>query len=205
VFPLTAAAQSTAQGSQSDSNERFGQMKTPEGHEQAGDSTGSMAGKNSDRAQAWRGQGWDDMSADEEDDTDQNRQSVSHDDHGWDRGRGDRWHSWSRDDRDGNVRQDEMRNRMRERMQGRGMGPGMGMGAMMGMRPPMGALFNVQVGDARVTVRCAVREETSACVDAAVSLVNRLRQGASASAPSGLPSPSANPAPAPSTPKPTTP
>jgi len=164
-----------------------------------------MAGKNSDRAQAWRGQGWDDMSADDDDDTDQNRQSVSHDDHGWDRGRGDRWHSWSRDDRDGNVRQDEMRNRMRERMQGRGMGPGMGMGAMMGMRPPMGALFNVQVGDARVTVRCAVREETSACVDAAVSLVNRLRQGASASAPSGLPSPSANPAPAPSTPKPTTP
>ena len=153
--------------------------ETPEGQQQAGESTGArMSGGSSDDSMAWRRHGWDDATADDESDMDPHRQSASHDGHGWDRG-GDRWHSWSRDDRDGEGRGDmrgDMQDRMRERMQGRGMGgPGMGMGgmgmggmgmegmgAMMGMRPPVGAFFNVQVGDARVTVRCAVREQTSA-------------------------------------------
>ncbi len=234
AYPLAASAQTSGQSG--DQNERFGQMKTPEGAAQAGEDHASR-----DRH---HGAGWQNdqsstaMSDDDnsDDDMDSGSQNASNDGHRWNDGQGDRWRSGSADGDRWQRWHDDMRQRMRDERDGRmrdrdGMGPGndmggMGMGGMgmmgrgmgmggqgmgmgmMGPRPAMGALFNVQVGDARVTVRCAVRENTSACVDAAVSLVNRLRAGASPSTGSGGPSSgssSANPAPAPSTPKPTTP
>jgi len=225
----TPVALAQDSGQSGGSAERFGQMKTPEGHQQAGDV--HMSGGGNDTTSGWRGGDQDHTSSiDDEDDDDNDdggqgqsyRQSASHDGHDWDRGRGDRWRGGSRDDEREFWRQharQEWRNRMRDRMQSQGMGSG-----RMGMMGARGAVFNVQVGDARLTVRCGAREEMSACVDAAVSLVNRLRQGASGSSsgsssqssgsqgagsqgsggPTTAPS-SSNPAPAPSTSKPTTP
>jgi len=215
------AALAQEAGQSGSSGERFGQMKTPEGHEQAGDTGSTRMSGRDERGSTWQGRDQDSTaSVDDDDDEDDDagdgyRQSASHhDDRGGDRSRGDRWRSGSRDDERDFWRQhmrQEWRNRMQDRMQARGMDmQPRGMMGMMGAS--RGAVFNVQVGDARVTVRCAPREEMSACVDAAVSLVNRLRQGTSGSSTSGSSSPapstgpsSANPAPAPSTSKPTTP
>jgi hypothetical protein len=107
----------------------------------------------------------------------------SDDDHDW-RHR-DSWRDrrWSRSDRD----RDDDRNRSASRddddddgdRRSDRRGDRMGRGMMGGMGP--GSLFNVQVGDTRVTVRCGVRENASACVDAAVTLVNRLRESSTSS------------------------
>lgn len=236
LLPLSAAAQTDGQASDQSQRfgqmkTPEGAAQAGEDHaSQSGDRQHGSGWRNDQSSTATS----DDDESD--DDMDPGAQNASSDGHGWNDSHGDRWRSGPADEPRRGDRwwrwHEDMRQRMGDRMRddgdgrmrgrdgmqpGMGMGgggmggPGMGMGGMgmgmMGPRPAMGALFNVQVGDARVTVRCAPRENTSACVDAAVSLVNRLRAGAS-SAGSANPSSgssSANPAPAPSTPKPTTP
>jgi hypothetical protein len=89
-------------------------------------------------------------------------------DHGGRMGRGPSW----RDDRS-----EDPRSRghwdPHEGMHGMMMGMGAGMGRMA---MAAGTRFDIQMGDMRVSVRCAPRESSRDCVDAATSLISRLRE-----------------------------
>lgn len=76
---------------------------------------------------------------------------------------------WDGDRRDGPDRRSDGR-------MGGMMMQGMGGPMMHPPLPPLGARFDVEVGDAHVSVRCSARESSRDCVDAAVSLVTRLRE-----------------------------
>ena len=87
---------------------------------------------------------------------------------------------WGEDRRDGGQDRDEMRGRssMRHEMRSRSMRDDEEGG------PSRPARFVLRSGDARMAVRCDDRESMRTCVDAALTLFDRVRtQGATTAAP----------------------
>jgi hypothetical protein len=163
---------------------RAGQDWPDESEMQAsGDRGGGMAaGPETGRAGRWEARSGRDDTPDMPTGASRWRGDDGLDGHGRFSGWGSRHGQDARDDGDRDRGRWDLR---RERMMMHGM-------AMQ--HPPFtaqGARFDVQVGDTRVGVRCGPREPSRDCVDAAVSLVTRLRE--TTRGPSSEPSSSSGP------------